>query len=283
MIPGDEDPARRGRRPHGRRPPVAAAPNQGPGRPRPADDYSEVVVVGDMATCRRLAVPVTVIEPPDQAKLAGRGGGAFRTFVTIVGAARLAPAYVATVKDAAAWPPLPSSCRRDAARHRLASAGAAFRRRRGRPRPARLSSPSTWPRRSRSARWSWRPGAPMGTTDGGTVRARRPPTPASLFLGGAVEMCGISSAQRLRDDRRRRQRSRPGQDVDFVAADLARCADGATGAVLEVLAMRTAISAPGAPSRTSSPRIDALSDQVHRPVQAGQQQDARRTSAASAG
>jgi len=256
------------------------------------DDDFEVVVVGDAGDRpETLAVPVTVIDPPDPAAGDWRdvavAAAGTRYVAFVEDTTRLAPAYVATVREAAAA--LPSRVVQTGA---AAAPASALAKRRGDAFDAVAADHEQLVLEPLDLATS----VPFGplvlaahavpreacATDGLRFAPGDPDASASLFLMRAVEMCGIVRSDdcvTIVDDASVRDLAK---DVDFVAADLG----GAPmvlpdGAGSQVLAMRSTISALVLQRDELTSRIEALTDQVTALSGLVRQRDAELSSASA--
>jgi SAM-dependent methyltransferase len=237
------------------------------------DDDFEVVVMGDAGDLpERLAVPVTVIDAPDPAtgdwRNAAVAAATARYVAFVEDTSRLAPAYVATVRQAAAA--LPSRVVQSGV---AAAPATALAKRRGDAfdavaadhdqlalEPLDLATTVPFGPLVLAAHAVPREAC---ASDGLRFGPGDADAAASLFLMRAVEMCGIvrsGACVTIVDDARVRDLAK---DVDFVSADLGRVPMVLPeGAGPQLLAMRTAITALALQRDEQTARIEALADQV---------------------
>ena len=237
------------------------------------DDDFEVVVMGDAGDLpERLAVPVTVIDAPDPAtgdwRNAAVAAATARYVAFVEDTCRLAPAYVATVRQAAAA--LPSRVVQSGV---AAAPATTLAKRRGDAfdavaadhdqlalEPLDLATTVPFGPLVLAAHAVPREAC---ASDGLRFGPGDADAAASLFLMRAVEMCGIvrsGACVTIVDDARVRDL---GKDVDFVSADLGRVPMVLPeGAGPQLLAMRTAITALARQRDEQTARIEALADQV---------------------
>jgi SAM-dependent methyltransferase len=237
------------------------------------DDDFEVVVVGDAGDLpEKLAVPVTVIDAPYPAtgdwRNAAVAAATARYVAFVEDTSRLAPAYVATVRQAAAA--LPSRVVQSGV---AAAPATALAKRRGDAFDAVAADHDQLALEPLDLATT----VPFGplvvaahavpreacATDGLRFEPGDADAAASLFLVRAVEMCGIvrsGACVTIVDDASVRDLAK---DVDFVSADLGRVPMVLPeGAGPQLLAMRTIITALALQRDEQTARIEALTDQV---------------------